>query len=624
VTDIISLTLRVAKGKSGRMKKSFPIYALGLGFLALSACSKDKITVEPVNENPVKKLSFVLTNDVHGHLEPKSHKTGPSGGLVTLGGIVSHLRSLPEYKDGTSGLFVLDSGDQFQGTLISNYDEGKAVFKAFNEIGYDAAVPGNHDYDFGPIGWLFDKVTPGQTSQNPREVIEQLANLAKFPLLSANTYYKATIKVEGTNDSVKLDSECKPANATLKDSLNFTNAVSPSFLKPYVIIEKAGVRVALIGLDNHVTASTTTIENVDDLCFRDEVATYLEIRKALEGKADVFVLMMHNGNSSNSSEGSEIVRKINEAYPNGVQLAAAGHTHFVHNNNIAGVHVMQDGAEAEYFGRADLYYDTVKRKVVPAETATSAGIQINPAECVSDNKALVCPQYPALPVAGNSVIQGIINDLKSTIAPMATEVVGQAKEPILRARIDECALGNVLTDALRKATGTEIAFMNAGGVRTDLPAGTIHYTDLFEVLPFSNRAVLMNHVKWSTLKKILLKSIQTCGNYGTLFQSGLRIQFSRDCSKGDLDPNAFLTRVETVKGDIIYDRATGLEANQDSTFTVTNLDFLASGGSGYGPFTEASTDQVLDIAREMIVDVLVKDTPVLTNQLDGRFKNVAP
>jgi len=605
------------KGLSPRLiPLSLGIAAFGM----LSACvPQSPITVEPVSENPVKKLSFVLTNDVHGHLEPGTYKTGPSGGLATFGTIVHHLRDLPEYKNGTSALFVLDSGDQFQGTLLSNYDEGKAVFKAFNEIGYDAAIPGNHDYDFGPIGWLYDKVTPGETSDNPREVIEQLASMANFPLLSANTYYKNSIRISGTNQNIKLDSECKPSNASLSGNLDFVDAARPSFLKPYTIIKKAGVRVALIGLDSHATASVTTIENVNDLCFRDEAATYLEIRKSLEGKADVFVLLLHNGNTSNSDEASTITHKINTAYPNGVQLVAAGHTHFVHNNVIDGVHVMQDGAYAERYGRIDLYYDTELKKIVSDQTRSSAGIQINPKACVTDNKALVCPQYPPIPVASNSVIQSIIDGLKSVIAPLAKQVVATAKEPITRARIDESPLGDALTDALRKATGSQIAFMNSGGVRTDLPAGTILYENLFEVLPFSNRAVLMNSVRWSTLKKVLLKAVQTCGNYGTLFESGLRIEFHRDCSKGDLDPNAQLLHVETVDGEVLLDQAGSFEVAADRTFKIANLDFLAAGGSGYAEFTEAKTDQTLDIARELIVDVWAKDHPVLTNQLDGRF-----
>jgi 2',3'-cyclic-nucleotide 2'-phosphodiesterase (5'-nucleotidase family) len=602
----------------------FSISLLIFSTLTAVGCGKNMAVVtqdysvtatQPAREAKVaaiKKLSFVLTNDIHGHVEP---------GLPILGGIVSHLRSLPEYKNENAALFVLDSGDQFQGTLLSNFDEGKAVFKAFNEIGYDAIVPGNHDYDFGPIGWLFDQVTENETSQNPREVIENLASIAKFPLLSANTYFKASIKAASSTEKLSLDSQCLPTDRTMKHALDFSTATSPAFLKPYVIIEKAGVRVALIGLDNHATASTTTVANVADLCFRDEVETYVEIRKALEGKADVFVLLMHQGNSSNSNEGSEIVRKINEAYPNGVNLAAEAHTHFVHNDLVGDVRVIQDGAESKFFGRVDLYFDTESKKLISEKTASNAGIQINKTACVTTDRKndgkFVCEQY-AIPVTLNSAILKVISDLNETIAPMANEVVGIAKEKLTRTRIDESALGNILTDALRKATGSDISFMNAGGVRTDLNAGTILYRDLFEVLPFNNRAVIMNAVQWKTLKKVLLKAIQTCGNYGTLYQSGLRIQFSRDCSKGDLDLNARLIKVE-MGDQTLYDEKAKIEIAADHPFRVTNLDFLASGGSGYADFKEATTDEVLDIARELIVDVLVKDKPEMTNQLDGRF-----
>ncbi len=604
---------------------------IGLSTLLLTACigiggCKDSSnqTSDNTKINSIKKISFLLTNDIHGHLDPITYKSGATvGGMAYLGNIVDSIRGQKEYQSGESAFFVLDSGDQFQGTLLSNYNEGQAMFKAMNSVGYDAAVPGNHDYDFGPIGWLFDKVTADKTSNNPREVIEGLASIAKFPLLSANTYYKNSIREQNGNLPLSLDSECKLKSASSKDPLDFSNAVRPTFLKPYVIIEKAGVRVALIGVDNHVTASTTTIENVDDLCFRDEVDTYLEIRKTLEGKADVFVLMMHNGNSDNSKEGSTIVDNINKKYPNGVHLAAAGHTHIIHNDTVDGIHVMQDGAENKNFGRVDLFFDLNSKQVLSQKTASKAGIATDHDTC-NPNVGEFCKQL-SLPLTAKSEIQSIIDDAEKDIVVLAKQYLGEAKEQINRGRITENALGNILTDAFRAAGKTEIAFMNSGGIRADLPKGSVLYENVFEILPFSNMGVVMNAVPWSVIKKVLVKSVQTCGKYGALMESGLKIQYSRTCTpSSDVDNLAKLVHVETLDGKVLLDLNSGTEIDPATTFSVVTLDFLASGGSGYQDFQEASVTTTLGIARELIVSAMAKEQPTLTNQLDGRFKNIIP
>ena len=600
----------------------------GLCFLALTmafiqpGCKNIRTTQSDQRDNSVKKISFLLTNDIHGHLEPIKFGSGATiGGMAYLGSLVDSIRQQPEYSSNDAAFFVLDSGDQFQGTLLSNFNEGQAMFRAMNEIGYDAAVPGNHDYDFGPIGWLYDKVTPGSTSNNPREVIEGLAALAKFPLLSANTYYKNSIHFQNDRTNLSLDSECKLKSGSAKDTLDFQNATSPAFLKPYVIIEKAGVRVALIGLDNHATASTTAIENVDDLCFRDEIETYLEIRKELEGKADVFVLMMHNGNSDNSKDASNIVEAINSRYPNGVHLAATGHTHFIHNDLVNGVPVMQDGAENRYFGRADLFFDFNTKKVINPSTISKAGIDIDHNTC-SSNVGIFCNQY-SLPLTAKSEIQTIIDLAEKDVAPISKQILGEAKEPIGRNRISESALSNILTDALRVAAQTDISFMNTGGIRADLTKGPILYENIFEVLPFSNMGVVMNTVPWSIIKKVLIKSIQTCGKYGALMQSGLKVKFTRTCKPtSDVDYDGKLTHVELLDGRVLLDADTGTEVIPTETFSVGTLDFLAAGGSGYQDFKEASVTATLGIARELIVGAMAKTHPILTNQTDGRMQNI--
>jgi 2',3'-cyclic-nucleotide 2'-phosphodiesterase (5'-nucleotidase family) len=415
--------------------------------------------------------------------------------------------------------------------------------------------------------------------------------------------------IRAGNRAIPLDSQCRPSNQTPIEPLDFTHADRPGFLKSHVILEKGGVRVALIGLDHPATASMTTPENVSDLCFRDVLESYLEVRNSLEGRADVFVLMIHQGNAKNSREASELAEAIHSRRANGVHLVAAGHTHFVHDDLASGVHVVQDGANGRAYGRVDLYFDPETRAVIPTESKTTAGISI------TDQTA----QDPT--------VETIVSSARAKVAPLADRKLGKLATPAQGNRISESALGNLLSDALRDALGTELALMNTGGIRAPLPAGEIRYEDLFRVLPFQNQAVLIRKMPWSILKSALETAIQTCGRYGTLALSGLKIRYSRTCGNGpqakDLDPEARLIRVETRSGRLLYDREQSTEVAGTETFSMATLDFLAAGGSGYKMLAGVEVNSTPGIHRELIVEALLRNPTLLQAGIDGRFENIS-
>ncbi len=189
------------------------------------------------NSGALKQLTFLATNDVHGHIEANVAPDGSKkGGLEMLASIVGAFREKTS-TDANRALFLVDGGDQFQGTLLSNINEGALLFKIFDQIGYDAVVPGNHDYDFGPIDWKNDRVVKGVTSKNPREVIEMLSKSVRFPLISANTYFKTSVSEQIYGG--KVTDQCKPAQLNASGPvIDFMFARRPSFLKPYTIVKK--------------------------------------------------------------------------------------------------------------------------------------------------------------------------------------------------------------------------------------------------------------------------------------------------------------------------------------------------------------------------------------------------
>src|SRR5215218_8684082 len=188
------------------MKRSFPLVL----FLLVMACTS---TVRP----PAAPVHVVVvgTTDVHGwfngHVE-----TPPGGGEgVVWGGLPALASYVEALRDENQGRLVLvDSGDMFQGTLESNIFEGEAVVKGYNVLGYAAAAVGNHEFDFGPVG---PEAIPRKPGDDPLGALKRNADLAMFPLLSANMVEKSTGR-------------------------------TPAWARRYIMVRSGGVRIGIIGL----------------------------------------------------------------------------------------------------------------------------------------------------------------------------------------------------------------------------------------------------------------------------------------------------------------------------------------------------------------------------------------
>jgi 2',3'-cyclic-nucleotide 2'-phosphodiesterase (5'-nucleotidase family) len=589
-------------------------------------------------------LTLLMTNDIHGGIEPSANKAGKSmGGLAFFGGVVKSIREGLNKRFGDrAGVLVLDAGDQFQGTLISNFDEGRLLYDAMNEVGYDAAVPGNHDYDFGPEGWLDDQVVPGLPDQNLRGAFLKLLPRAKFAVLSANTYRLDSL-VDVTGKPVQAANiGCRAIGADGRADagatpIDWSRAQRVDFLKPYLIRQVAGLRVALIGIDNPSTPEITTPANVRDLCFDDEVQGYLRARAELEGQADVFVMVLHD-----AANDGKLVRAINKAGRK-VDAIIAGHTHMIQRDIIDGVPVIQSSSGGKMFGRIDLVWNSSEKRLDAQKTRAFAGIALFHDQCdpqqpkdgffCEAKSPRAAPLYEGVPAVENVRILDLVREARKAIAPISDRKLGVAKGQIFVDRISESPLANAMTDALRKLTGVEISFMNSSGIRAPLDSGDFTYEELFKVIPFNNHAVLAGPMPRSTLLQLLTRSIRTCGAYGALMQSGLKVVYERDCTgQTETDAKARLLSVTTLAGEAIYDSekdgpiASGVSLPQqgsslERTFQIATLDFLSAGGSGY---TELKTVPLLEngdrgILREALTSYYLKEPAMLSSEVDGRW-----
>ncbi|HNF99609.1 MAG TPA: bifunctional metallophosphatase/5'-nucleotidase, partial [Pseudomonadota bacterium] len=180
-------------------------------------------------------VALVGTSDLHGYVEPRSQqikdRDGTSrnidkGGLTLLGGYLANLRK--RYP-----VLLLDGGDLFQGTLVSNLGEGKAVIDGYNALGYSASALGNHEFDYGPDG---PKSVPATPEDDPTGALKARIASAHFPFLSANVIDKKTgLPVSWPN------------------------------IYPSRIVHIAGIPIGLVGAVTEDTPRTTNILNLRDV-----------------------------------------------------------------------------------------------------------------------------------------------------------------------------------------------------------------------------------------------------------------------------------------------------------------------------------------------------------------------
>ncbi len=561
---------------------------------AVSGC-----TAEPT------QITILATNDIHGGIEPTVAKDGTAeGGLAAFSGVVQAIRAgLKQRLGDRAGVLVLDAG-------------------------------GNHDYDFGPVGWLQDE--PTAPDQDPRGALKAALTYAKFPLISANTFLTASLR-DAAGNQVQVDQQgCVPKLAPDRQPvIDWSKAARPDFLKPYLIKDVAGVRVAIIGIDNVFTPTTTTPADVSDLCFEREAEAYLRIRAELDGQADVFVLLIHDGETKETYDISMLVQSLmSSAQPKRgaiVDAVISGHTHAVYNRSVGMTPVIQSGANGEAYGRVDLVYDPKLGGVDQSKTRSYAGVKTFPDKCADEARdyctvdaASHAVMYEGAPFKSDDSIAQLIAKERQTIAPLAGQVLGKATAEIVVKRIDESPLADAMTDLLRQLSAADVAFINTGGIRTSLLQGDVTYEALFRVLPFNNHGVVIGPMSIPTLLKALSRSTQTCGDYGALMQSGLKVQYEKDCTgNGHVDTNAKLTHVETLGGRVLFDIATGGPASSDS-LTVATLDFLAAGGSGYDMFKGVPQVKDIGIVREAMKDLLAGAPVTFAPTTDGRWVGHKP
>jgi len=346
---------------------------------------------------------------------------------------------------------------------------------------------------------------------------------------------------------------------------------------PFVFLERKGVRVAVVGVTTPDTPYATRRDNVKDLVFLDPVSALPEVlRKVRSEGADAVVVLSHLGFDED--------RRLAEAVP-GIDAIIGGHSHTSVPRPVraGGAVVAQAGSHGAWLG------------VLQLDVTPGGG----PAVYREEGSGLL-PVSEAAEVSPDPEIERIVEGYRARLAGEFRKVVGKAAVDLVRDFRRESNLGNLLCDAMRAATGAEVAFLNAGGIRADLPKGEITLEQVYTVLPFENTLLAVD-LTGERIASALERSATL--EAGMLQVSGIeaRVDLSRPAG----------SRVAEI-------RIGGAPLDPARKYRVALIDFLAAGGDRFDAFREGSNAVAAGGFREAVLLYLGSRSPV-SPRVEGRI-----
>src|SRR6266516_333358 len=456
-----------------------------------------------VSERDSTVLRVLAINDFHGALEAR---TWPWSNGKPVGGAAA-LKPWLDSLARTCGCTTVrvDGGDEMQGTLLSNVGYGRAAVAALNAFGIDAAAIGNHEFD-----WSVDTLRARMAE-------------AHYRFLAAN----------------------------ITDT---TGRARPDWAEPWTLLERGGQKIAVIGLALRATPTNTAPRNVRGLAFGEGAAAVRRVLPRARAAADFVIVLAHEGAFCDSAPGpdpvpapachGEIMDIARGLDSGAVDLIVSGHTHSLVNTVVNGIPIVQARSSGAGIAVVDFVRVHGTGREVRAHIETPYADQVRPDAALADT----------------------LRDYQRAIAAVTSRSVARIKIELRRVG-EEYGLGRLIADAQRNVANADVAIVNNGGIRADLPAGTVTYGDLYAVQPFQNRLVRL-FARGEVLKQALEHVV--AGDRAEAHVSGLEVWYDPREPVGH--------RVAKVR------LANGRGIDGGRTYSVAMSDFLAAGGSGYAMF----------------------------------------
>jgi 5'-nucleotidase len=381
-------------------------------------------------------------------------------------------------------------------------------------------------------------------------------------------------------------------------SANVVDRADRTLLPPSTIKQVGTARVGVIGATLKEAPSMVVAAGVARVRFLEEArAINAQVRALQQRGVRTIVVAIHQGGPQAPYEGA-------------TRADVPGPTEGI----PAIVHDLDDEVDVVISGHAHAFTNALMPNasghLILVTQSLSAGQALSVIELtlqdgdVREKSARVLVTYADAGVPVRPEVDALVERAKLAVAPMTARVVGHSAVA-LPSELDDAGnsiLGNLIADAQRAAVNAQVALMNQGGIRADLPAGDVRWGALFALQPFSN-VVMALELTGAQLVRALEQQWLDPARVHRLTVSGLSYVWDREAAPGK--------RIVAVK-------VGGQPLDADARYRVAVNNFLAEGGSGFTVFREASKAEVGPIDLDALSAFLAQRGGVLPSELEPR------
>lgn len=491
------------------------------------------------NEKPIVILH---ENDAHCALE----------GYAALAGFRDAIAAAD-----TAFVFTASSGDFLQGGAMGTLSKGEYPVEVIRRVGYDVMIPGNHEFDFGMARL---REFCGETEQDGGL---RKGNRVGCPVICANL--------------VQLDT---------------TGQKGPERIFPASLISQAGrKRIGWIGMTTPQAVFSERFSFYDEQGrhrYDLEEAHLAEILQQSIDEvraqgADYVILLSHLGDRPCKDTPVNCRTMVAATY--GIDAVLDGHNHALipcdtlYDSNGKAVLLVQCGSKFSHIGKLTIHpdgkmsHETIRLKDIPYRSE-KVQATLDSLNALTDN-----------------LLNRVVG--KSSFSLLADD--GQGNRLV---RNRETNLGDFVTDALRRAGGADIAMVNAGNLRENLPAGTWTYHQLFDTLPYHD-AVYVISASGHQIRQFLTNGIQLypeeCG--GFIQVSGLRYTIARP---PEGQPH-HVASVDVLDADGCYRKM-----DDNRRYSVVLNEYMLGGGDGNTALCGCPVQKCLTLPDTRLVSLFLE------------------
>ena len=507
-------------------------------------------------EAPERSADVVIlfTSDIHCGVDQ-------GFGYAGLAGVRDYLAAKGD------AVILVDDGDNIQGEPIGTMTKGESLVDLMNQAGYELAIPGNHEFDYGMDRFL-----------------ELATQKAKFEYISCNFNHEGEL-----------------------------------VFKPYAIKELGGAKVAFVGVTTPKTLTSSTPKYFQDEngefvygFFQDETGegVYNAVQSAVDAAraegADYVVVMGHMGNEEECRPWTyaDVIE-----HTNGIDVFLDGHSHDTEQvvmKNKDGDEVLRSacGTKLSCIGWCRIAQDG---KITTGLYTWNNDASV-PAMLGLENK--MSKAVTAASAALDKKLQEVVATSQVLLTINDPEAVDDNGKPIRMVRRAETNLGDLCADAYRFQSGADIAFVNGGGVRTNIAAGKITLDDILLVHPFGNAMCVIEVTGQQILDALEWGARKVPGENGGFLQvSGLSYEIhSYLPDPCQVDENTMCAGFEGERR--VQNVLVGGEPiDPAATYTLASHDYmLLNNGDGFTAFDGAKLLQDrVKLDNQVLIDYITEN-----------------